>query len=192
MAADQERASADLAELQQRWGDEADELCDLVNQWLVFPKPIVAAVNGPVRGLGVALLMASDLIIASEAAQLSIANAQFGLVPGLVTPLVAYRAGPSVAARLAVVGQTLNADEALRLGIYHELLPHHLLWARGMELGSQVATAAPGAIGLTKRLLMETIGEKLLTDLASGAIASATARTTDAAREGLRSLRRRP
>ncbi len=185
MAADYNDSTADMAELHQRWGEEADELCDLVSELLMFPKPVISAVNGPVAGFGVALLMASDLVLACDAAELSIAEARYGLVAGLVTPLVAYRAGASVAARLAVVGQKFDAAEANRLGIYHELVPHNLLWARSMEVGKQVAAAAPQAIGLTKRLLMETVGEKLATELASGAIASATARTTDAAREGL-------
>jgi methylglutaconyl-CoA hydratase len=185
MAADHADSSIDPAELHERWGEEADELCDLVSELLAFPKPIISAVNGPVGGFGVALLMASDLVLACDAAELSISEARYGLVAGLLTPLVAYRAGAGAAARLAVMGQTLSADEAHRLGIYHEIVPHDFLWARGMQVGEEIATAAPQAIGLTKRLLMETVGEKLLTDLASGAIATATARTTDAAREGL-------
>ena len=186
MAADQENTEADPAELHQKWGEEADELCDLIAEWLRFPKPIIAAANGPVSGFGLALLMASDLVLACDTAELSVPDTRYGLVAGLVAPLLAYRVGASVATRLAVVGQSFEATEAHRLGIYHELVPHDLLWARAMECSSEAAKAAPQAIGLTKRLMMETVGEKLLTDLASGAIASATARTTEAAAEGLR------
>ena len=115
-------------------------------------------------------------------------DARYGLVAGLAAPLLAYRVGAGVAARLAVVGQTFDAAEAHRVGIYHELASHDLLWARGVEVGAQVAACAPQAVGLSKRLLMETSGEKLLTDLASGAIAMATARTTEAASEGLQAF----
>lgn len=188
MAADHDDPAADESETQQRWGEEADDLFDLVSQLLSFPKPIISSVNGPVGGFGVALLMVSDMVIACDAATLSIPDARHGLVAGLVTPLLAHRAGVSVASRLAVVGQAFEAAEAHRLGIYHELVPFDLLWARSMELGKQSAVAAPQAVGLTKRLLMETVGEKLLTDLSSGAIAAATSRTTGAAREGLRAF----
>lgn len=186
LAADHADASDDLAWQHQEWGRQADDLCDLIGELLAFPKPVIAAVNGPVSSLGVALLMASDLVLACDTAELSVPDARHGLVAGLVAPLLAYRAGAATAARLAVAGQTLDAAEAHRLGIYHELVKHDLLWARGMEIGQQCASAAPQAVNLTKRLLMETVGEKLLTDLASGAIATATARTTDAAAEGLK------
>ncbi len=186
LAADQAKAADDPAWQHQEWGRQADELSDLIAELLAFPKPVVAAVNGPARGLAVALLLASDLVLACDTAQLSVPNARHGLVAGLVAPLVAYRAGAAAASRLAVVGQTFDAAEAHRLGIYHELVKHDLLWARGMEVCQECAAAAPQAVSLTKRLLMETVGEKLLTDLASGAIATATARTTDAASEGLK------
>lgn len=186
LAADQAQAADDPAWRHQQWGEQADDLGDLIGEMLAFPKPMIAAVNGPVSGLGVALLMASDLILACDAAELSVPDARYGLVAGVVAPLLAYRAGAAAAARLAVVGQTFDAAEAHRLGIYHELVKHDLLWARGMEVGQQCAAAAPQAVNLTKRLLMETVGEKLLTDLASGAIATATARTTEAASEGLK------
>lgn len=173
------------AEKLRTWGERADDLADLVGELLAFPKPVIAAVNGPAEGLGVALMMACDVVLACDTATLSISTAQQGLVAGVVLPLVAYRAGAGVAARLAVAGQTIEAAEAHRLGMYHELVKADLLWARGMEIGTQSAKGAPQAVSLSKRLLMETVGEKLLTDLASGAIAAATSRTTESAREGL-------
>jgi methylglutaconyl-CoA hydratase len=173
------------AERHEQFGEDADAIADLVAELLRFPKPVIATVNGPAAGLGVALVMAADVVLACDTAELSVPDARHGLVAGLVAPLVAYRVGAATAARLAVAGQSFDAAEAHRLGIYHELVKHDLLWARGMEIGQRCATAAPQAVSLTKRLLLETVGEKLFTDLASGAIATATARTTDAAREGM-------
>ncbi|QDU57804.1 enoyl-CoA hydratase/isomerase family protein [Aeoliella mucimassa] len=186
MARDHETKPDNAVELHQQWGDQADDVQQLLAELLEFPKPVIAAVNGPVAGLGVALLMASDMVLACDTAELSLPEAKQGLVAGLTAPLVAYRTNAAIAARLAVLGQTLEAVEAHRLGLYHEIVPQHLLWARAMELGSAAATASPQAVSLTKRLLMETIGEKLLTDLASGSIALATSRTTPAAEEGLK------
>ena len=170
------------------WGEQESACCDMLIELLSLPKPVIASVNGPVSGLGVALVLASDIVIASQDASLGLTDTQHGLVAGVVAPLLAYRAGASLAARLLVSGQTFDADEMHRLGLYHEIVEHSLLWARAVEIGKQAATGAPQAIGLTKRLLLETAGEKLLTDLTSGAIASATARTTPAAEEGLQAL----
>ena len=189
MARQHQEASADNAtEHHQQWGEQADDVQQLLAELLEFPKPVIAAVNGPVAGLGVALLMASDMVLACEGAELSLPDARHGLVAGLAAPLVAYRTNMATAARLAVLGQTFDAAEAHRMGLYHEIVPHELLWARAMELGKLAASSAPQAVSLTKRLLMDTIGEKLLTDLASGSIALAASRTTHTADEAMKAV----
>jgi methylglutaconyl-CoA hydratase len=57
-----------------------------------------------------------------------------------------------------------------------------------MELAKACAAGAPEAMQLTKRLLNETLGEELSTQLSSGAVMAATARTTEAAGEGIAAL----
>jgi enoyl-CoA hydratase/carnithine racemase len=86
------------------------------------------------------------------------------------------------------------AEEAFRLGIYHEMIDEARLWARCCEIGNECAAGAPEAIGLTKRLIYETIGDHLATQLSVGAAITATARTTEAAAEGLAAFveKRRP
>ena len=62
------------------------------------------------------------------------------------------------------------------------------LFDRACELCEEIAASAPSAMQLTKRLINETIGEHLFTLLSAGAAASATARTTAAAAEGLKAF----
>lgn len=173
---------------QEQWGKEAEECRELVVDMLSFPKPIIVSVNGPAAGFGAALVLASDIAIATPQARLGLPETRRGLVAGLVAPLAAYRVGAGPAARLLLSGELLVAKEILRMGIYHEVVPFDLAWARAAEVAATCAAGAPQAVGLTKRLLLETVGEKLLTDLSSGAAMSATARTTDAAKEGLRAF----
>ncbi len=71
------------------------------------------------------------------------------------------------------------------MGIYHEMHAGDKLWPRAHQLAGEISGCAPEAILLTKRMLNETIGEHLGTMLAAGAAVSATARTTEAAAEGL-------
>ena len=59
------------------------------------------------------------------------------------------------------------------------------VWARAMEVADECAKSAAESLQLTKRMLNEVIGENLMTQLSAGAAISATARTTEAAREGL-------
>ena len=87
--------------------------------------------------------------------------------------------------RLLMRGQPVAAPEAQRLGLVQELVPHDLLWARAHELAAEIAQLAPESVALTKRVLNETVGEHVLTELSAAAAATATARTTDASVEGV-------
>jgi methylglutaconyl-CoA hydratase len=187
-------AGMDLAEMQatsqqpdafQQWHSDAVQYRELIDKLLLFPKPIIAAVNGPAVAGGAGLVLASDIVIAAPEAKFGLPEPRRGIVAGMVSPLLAFRIGASHAANLLLTARTIEASEAHRIGIYHELIANDLVWARGHDVAGEIAKSAPEAILLTKKLLNETIGEHLATLLSAGAAASATARTTDAAREGL-------
>ena len=169
----------------QDWGDTAEAYRELVAQMIELPKPIIASVNGPAVAGGAGLVLASDIVVASPTAQFGLPEPRRGLVAGVVAPLLAFRVGGGIASRLLLTSALVPAEEAHRLGIYHEIIDEARLWARCAQLGEECAAGAPEAIQLTKRLLAEIIGEQLSTQLSVGAAMSATARTTDAAQEGL-------
>lgn len=187
-------AGMDLAEMQQtaqqadalaRWHSDAVQYRELLDKLLHFPKPVIAAVNGPVVAGGAGLLLASDLVIAAHEARFGLPEPRRGIVAGMVAPLLVFRIGASQAANLLLTGRMIEADEARRIGLFHEIVSGDLVWARAHELAGEIAQCAPEAVQLSKRMLNETIGEHLGTLLAAGAAVSATARTTEAAREGL-------
>ena len=130
-------------------------------------------------------MLASDIVIGTPEAKFGLPEPRRGIVAGLVSPLLVFRIGASHAANLLLTARTIEPVEAQRMGLFHEIVPGELVWARAQELAGEVAKCAPEAIQLTKRMLNETIGEHLGTLLSAGAAASATARTTEAAREGL-------
>lgn len=168
-----------------QWHADAVAYHDLVLRMLRFPKPLIAAVNGPAIAGGAGLVLACDIVVAAECARFGLPEPLRGIVAGLVAPLLHFRIGGGHAARLLLTAQTIDATEAHRLGLFHELAAGDVLWARGHEIATQCAQCAPEAVQLTKKVLNETIGEHLVTLLAAGAAASATARTTEAAAEGL-------
>jgi methylglutaconyl-CoA hydratase len=178
----------------QDWGDTAEAYRDLVSQMIELPKPIIASVNGPAVAGGAGLVLASDIVVATPDAQFGLPEPRRGIVAGVVAPLLAFRVGGGPAARLLLTSSLYPADESLRLGIYHELIDEPRLWARCVQLAEECAAGAPEAVQLSKRLLYETIGEHLSTQLSVGAAMSATARTTEAAQEGLAAFveKRRP
>jgi methylglutaconyl-CoA hydratase len=172
-------------EKNQDFGDAAEAYRDVVTQMIELPKPIIASVNGPAVAGGAGLVLASDIVVAAPTAQFGLPEPRRGIIAGVVAPLLAFRAGGSTAARLLLTSILITADEALRLNIYHELIDEPRLWARSAQIAEDCAAGAPEALQLTKRLLYETIGEQLSTQLTVGAAMSATSRTTEAAQEGL-------
>lgn len=179
------QAAAALPDAQQQWHDDSLQYQELIEQMLRFPKPIIAAVNGPALAGGAGLLLASDLVLATPAAKFGLPEPKRGIVAGMVSPLIAFRIGGGRAAHLLLRANTIEANEAHQIGIYHELVPDELIWAKAHEIVKEIADSAPEALQLTKRMIYENIGEQLITQLVAGAAVSATARTTEAAAEGL-------
>lgn len=187
-------AGMDLGEMQETsqlpnaaelWHADAAAYRDLVEFMLRFPKPIVAAVNGPAIAGGAGLVLASDIVVAAEGATFGLPEPLRGIVAGLVAPLLAFRIGGGQAARLLLTAQTVATAEAHRIGLFHEVVASDALWPRASAVAVDCAKCAPTAILQTKRMLNEVIGEQMLVQLGAGAAASATARTTEEAREGL-------
>ncbi len=178
------KVEADDTAAQASWGEDAAEWCELLVRVLEITKPIIASVNGSALSAGAALTLASDIVVASSDATFGLPEPRYGLVAGVAAPLLCHRLGTGQAARLLLSSATLDADEAQRVGLFHELVSPDMVWARAMELARECAAGAPEAIQLTKRLLNETMGEQLQTQLSSGAVMRATSYTTEAAREG--------
>ncbi|GAA4424627.1 enoyl-CoA hydratase/isomerase family protein [Bremerella cremea] len=169
----------------ERWHQDTSTLAELLQLMLHFPKPIIAAVNGPAIGFGAGLVLASDLAIAGPEATLGFPEPKRGIISGLCAPLLFFRVGGRHAARLLLTGETISAQRAAEIGAYDEIVPAKNLWAYGAELTKQIAQSAPQAIQQTKRHLNDTVGEQLEMLISLGAAASATSRTTEAAKEGL-------
>jgi enoyl-CoA hydratase/carnithine racemase len=168
-----------------QWHETALALKELLEQLLQLPKPIVAAVDGAAMATGLALVLACDLVVASHRSTFSVPAARMGLVSGLVAPLLCFRVGGSLASRMVLGGDELSASEAKSLGLVHHLVESNQVWVRSSVWLDTVAAGAAESLQLSKRVLNEMVGESLTTMLASGAAATATSLTTDAAQEGL-------
>ncbi len=180
-----DRAQPDQTTAQHQWGEDATLYRDVVLRMMEITKPIIAAVNGPALSGGAGLVVASDVVVASTEASFGLPDPRRGLVAGVVAPLLCFRLGAGHAARLLLTSTTISAQEAQQLGIFHELVHPDKVWARAMQIAQECAAGSPEAIQLTKRLILETVGEQLATQLSAGAVMSATARTTEAAQEGI-------
>jgi 2-(1,2-epoxy-1,2-dihydrophenyl)acetyl-CoA isomerase len=92
-------------------------------------KPIVAAVNGAAIGVGLTMILPFDRIVAADGAKLSVRFVKMGLVPELAsTRFLSERCGWGAASDLALSGRTVEAAEALAMGLVDEVVaPDDLL-----------------------------------------------------------------
>jgi len=116
--------------------------------------PAIAAVNGPAVGAGFDLACMCDVRLAATTATVGETFVNLGLIPGdgggwLLQRLVGYQR----AAEMTFSGRTLDADEALAIGIFLEVTKPDNLVARARELAASFAAKPPRAVRLTKRLL---------------------------------------
>ena len=114
-----------------------------------FPKPAVAAVNGPAVAGGFALALHCDVRIGSGSARLGFAEP-----PGVPPSYAAARAAlPAALAReLTLTGRIVDAQEAVDSGILSEVTEAEALMPRTLELAERIASAP--ASGITKRRIL--------------------------------------
>ena len=178
----------DSQDAMQQWHQDMEGLKDLYEAMLIYPKPLIAAVDGAALGAGLGLVLACDLVVGSHRLTLGLPAPRRGLVSGLVAPLLFFRAGAATASRLLLGDDWLDSQEDHRLGLVHHLVEPNQVWVRAQQWGEKIQNSAPQSLMLTKRMLNEVIGENVLSWLTSGAAMTATACTTEAAAEGLRAF----
>jgi 2-(1,2-epoxy-1,2-dihydrophenyl)acetyl-CoA isomerase len=143
-------------------------------------QPVIAAVNGVAAGAGASLAFACDLRIAAEEARFVLAFGRIGLVPDSgATWFLPRLVGPAKAAELALVGDSMDAAEALRLGLVSRVVPGDQLLMEARAIADRVAEGAPLAIALTKEALQRSLtidlGEALEGEAKLQGIAGASA-----------------
>ena len=117
-------------------------------------QPVIAAVNGVAAGAGASLAFACDIRIAAEEARFVLAFGRIGLVPDSgATWFLPRLVGPAKAAELALVGDQVDAAEALRLGLVSRVVPGDQLMTEARALAERLAEGAPLALSLTKGAL---------------------------------------
>lgn len=127
-------AGADLREVQsmldakppELWSD-AEAWCDLYKVIPTLAKPVVAAVNGPAVAGGCGLVAACDLAIASERARFGVPEIKIGLFPSLILPSLIRAIGTRNTLGLVLTGRTIDAQEALRMGLVGDVVEHDRL-----------------------------------------------------------------
>jgi enoyl-CoA hydratase len=166
------------------WGALGHEAGRLLE---TMPKPTIAAVNGFALGGGCELALACDIRYASANAKLGQPEVNLGIIPGWGgTQRLARVCGLGVAKELIFTGRTVDADEALRIGLVNRV--HDPVLDQARETARLLATRSPHALRVMKELANRALGGDHEQNLrAEGESFGALFSSADA-REGLRAF----
>lgn len=185
-------AGMDLGEMKDRaqqsgpedWLQDSRVYRDLLVAVVEAPQPVMAVLQGPVLAGGVGIVLACDLVIASESAFFSLPEPQRGITAAMVTPLLLRKVGVGHAGHLLLSGRRIEVAQMCGWGICQSvvaaagLMDEVLCWRDEILKGSRQALAA------TKKQLLQFSGD-VRQQLDDATNLSAQARATDDAQEGL-------
>lgn len=130
-------------------------------------KPIIAAVNGVAAGAGANIALACDIVVASELASFIQAFSKIGLIPDSGGTFFLPRLiGFQKASALMMLGDKVSALEALNMGMIYKIFPVGIFDEEVKSLAENLAKMPTKAIGLTKRLLNQSMTNNLEQQLA--------------------------
>jgi enoyl-CoA hydratase/carnithine racemase len=139
------RSASDAAAMARRMRATLDRLPEL-------PIPVIAGLNGDAFGGGAELAVACDFRVAASHARISFAQVTLGLMPAWgASERLAALVGRGRALHLLLGGQTIGAEEALRVGLIEEVTPSEEFDARLNTLARSIAAAPNAAIAGIKR-----------------------------------------
>jgi len=147
-------------------GPSQDARPDFQKKYSYFPsiqKPVIAAINGPVVGLGLVLTLYCDLRWASDAARLSTTFARRGLIAeyGMAWMLPRLVGVPN-ALDLLLSARTIDAAEALRMGLVNQVFPQNVFLDKVRENARELASSvSPRSLGVIKRQVYEAMFQSL-------------------------------
>lgn len=117
-------------------------------------RPLVAAVQGRAVGIGTTVLLHCDFVLLADDAQLSTPFVSLALVPEAAsTLLMPQRIGYARAYEMFALGEAVDAQTALRLGIANRVVPLAKLHAEAASVAARLAKQPAGSLSATKRLM---------------------------------------
>ena len=186
-------AGADIKEMEDMgvleahaWGSLGHECTRLLES---MPKPTLAAVNGFALGGGCELALACDIRYAAERAKFGQPEINLAVIPGWGgTQRLARAVGPALAKDLILTGRTIDAAEALRIGLVSAVYPDGELLDRVLDSAASLAQKSPLALSAAKDAANRALQGDLGAGLSYEAILFAALFASDDQEEGMRAF----
>jgi 2-(1,2-epoxy-1,2-dihydrophenyl)acetyl-CoA isomerase len=158
----------------------------IIQKIRTIEKPIVAAVNGVAAGAGANIALACDIVVATEHASFIQAFSKIGLIPDSAGTFFLPRLiGFQKATALMMLGDKVSAAEALSMGLIYKEYPTSIFVEEVTALAITLAAMPTKALGLTKRLLNQSMNNSLEQQLALESDLQIEASSSNDYREGV-------
>jgi methylglutaconyl-CoA hydratase len=140
---------------------DSENLARVLRTLYDFPKPIIAAVNGPAIAGGMALATIPDFTLAAPEAKFGYTEVRFGYVPAIVASFLIRQVGELRTRELLLSGKILKAQEAMQLGLVTQIVEQSDLLASARALAQTLLLNSPRAMQAVKRLLSKHAKRRL-------------------------------
>ena len=142
--------------------DLTKDLYQIALELRLYPKPVIAAVNGWAVGAGMNLALSCDFIIASEKAKFRQSFSNLALIPGFAGSILLSRQLTwQQATEMAFFGDTYNADAMKNLGLVNEVVTASELMQKALEWAKRLAEGPTLTYARTKKLFYDALSTTL-------------------------------
>lgn len=131
---------------------DAQQLADMLYAFNDLSQPTVAAVNGVAFAGALGLIACCDIAIANRSAAFALTEVRLGIAPAIISPYVVAAIGRRQARRFFLSGERINADEAHRIGLVHQVVDEDALSEAVNRQVEFLLHGGPNALKECKRL----------------------------------------
>ncbi|MGD0546425.1 MAG: enoyl-CoA hydratase-related protein [Terracidiphilus sp.] len=159
-----------------------------------FPKPVIAAVNGPAIAGGMILATIPDFTLATPESKFGLNEVRVGFTPAIAASYLLRQVGEKRSRELLLSGRLLKAQEALSMGLVTEIVAAEELMKTANALAQTLLQNSPQAMQSVKRLLAKHARRRLDEEIEDAIEVNALQRSTADFREGVAAFleRRKP
>jgi methylglutaconyl-CoA hydratase len=168
--------------------EDSRRIAKLFRRIWSFPRPTIAAVNGPALAGGCGIATLCDFTLAAPEAKFGYTEVRIGFLPAIVSVFLTRQIGDKRARDLLLTGRLVEAKEAQQLGLVSEIVEHENLTARANELAGYLVEVSPGSLSRAKRLLVTAEQTGIDADLERAVLENARIRCTPDFKEGIASF----
>lgn len=186
-------AGADIAEMSDMNSTQGENFSRLgqrtFNEIENFKYPVIAAINGFALGGGCELAMSCDIRIASSLAKFGQPEVSLGLITGYAgTQRLPRLVGTSNALMLLLSGNTIDANEALRIGLIQKISEPENLMNEALDLANKITSKGKNAVKVTKQVVRKGMNIDFVSACNSEAVEFGKLFDTDETKEGIKAF----